>query len=255
VEISKNQEIGKFYDSRGQADQGRSQEELLGHFFFQSPYLWVEKSVAQIPRAENSRYLDLCCGNGRFCQQPADLGYQVFGVDLSEKSIQAARDRFDKLGKTNINLEVGEAMEYLKNQENFDVIHVSGSLYYLPRPQAVEDIAHKLKNQGHFFCVETNGSNPLMNGLRGLRSFLRKDRDRQTLHGLIRLSELQAWKKYFGQAEIQYFDFLTLGTRLLTWSPPVAKMYWNWARRADFYILNKWGLRFLAFKFVFRGRK
>lgn len=66
---------------------------------------------------ESSKILDLACGKGRHAMQVHDLGFDVLGVDLSEKSINFAKQQASK----RLNFEIAD-MRNLKLSNRFDII-------------------------------------------------------------------------------------------------------------------------------------
>lgn len=251
-----NKSTSDHYDLRGKAALGSPTAESTIAEYLVTPYDWVIKALKTKSVNEKSRFLDLCCGTGRNSLLPAQLGYQIDAVDISKVSIEAATALFARhnLSKS-INLQIDDAVEYLAGQGEYDVIYVSGSLYYLKRPEILRMISDHLKPKGEFFCVETNGSNPIMNVIRKARQYIQKDRDQQTMDNLIRLGELPEWSQYFHSSRIVYFDFLCLLGPLFSWNKALLDLFLKVACPLDNFLLNKMGLKLLAFKFVFQGGK
>jgi len=67
------------------------------------------------------KLLDIGCGNGSFIYKARELGFDVYGIDIDSKSIQAAKE---KLGLKNVyNMNFDEFVEYAKKEGlKFDVI-------------------------------------------------------------------------------------------------------------------------------------
>ena len=66
------------------------------HILYQSrdekeAHMIIDHLLTVIKPRKNSRMLDLACGKGRHAKYLAEQGFEVTGVDLSEKSIKAAR--------------------------------------------------------------------------------------------------------------------------------------------------------------------
>lgn len=66
------------------------------------------------------KILDLCCGFGRHSLVLARKGFEITGLDLSEKFLQEARERADKLG-LRLNLEACD-MRQIQHVNEFDAI-------------------------------------------------------------------------------------------------------------------------------------
>ena len=87
-------ETSALYDRRGN-DYLKGSENSYGSqrapIFISEPYIQAEKLIAKalVPGA-NQQLLDLCCGTGLHSIYPAKIGFQVKGIDISPKSIEAA---------------------------------------------------------------------------------------------------------------------------------------------------------------------
>jgi len=66
-----------------------------------------------------NRILDLCCGQGRHALYLADLGYQVFGVDLSRPLLEVAKFRQTKSQPAYF---IQADMRYLPFRKSFDLL-------------------------------------------------------------------------------------------------------------------------------------
>jgi ubiquinone/menaquinone biosynthesis C-methylase UbiE len=71
---------------------------------FWAPYITEEQTLKEVEFMEKflsffpgCKILDVCCGHGRHCIQLAKRGYEVVGVDLSEKLLEVARKRAEEL--------------------------------------------------------------------------------------------------------------------------------------------------------------
>ena len=244
----------KFYDLRGQKvlDHPDDQGLLTIPLHLSAPYRFHEK---QLP-VKDGLFLDFGCGTGLHSFYPLTRGYRVFGLDISEKSVLAARTLAEKQGVTEkCHFQHGSLDALAESNESFDVIFMSGVLYYLDRSQALPLIVSKLVPGGRFICIETNAENRLMNLWRRFRQILRGDRDQQTLSHLLGPGELKGFSRYFPQTQIVYFDFLTLFGVALKKIPLVREIFHRLARSADYFLLNRLGLSSLSFKMYFVGTK
>lgn len=221
------------------------------------------------------KFLDLCCGTGRFSIFPAQQGYHVFGLDLSSQSIDAARLLANRNGvEGKCQFAVGDVIEFLSSDlghvchfetcpNEFDVIFIAGSLYYLAGENLIPRICDRLKPGGHFFLFETNGSNPILNIYRRVRHWLHPYRDQQTLVGLLKVKDYSQIGKHFSDCEIVYFDFLNLLCPIIDsfisqnnkTSLKALTFFYDFLSRMDFLILNKLKLNRFAFKVVIHGKR
>ncbi len=220
-------ETADFYDLRG----GNALEVKFRGFGseafpekFRAPYQYYEEKLP-LPKI-GANFLDLGCGTGTHSIFAARLGYNVTGIDISKKSIEAASQSADFFQvKNHCSFLTTEAAEFLKNSQQFDVIFTSGSLYYFDIEKIIPLIKEKLKSGGHFFCVETNGSNWFLNKIRKIR-YSPNERDQRTTEHLLKLEDVIYLQDEFPNSEVNYFGIYRM---------PVIPS--------------------LSFKFVFHGRK
>lgn len=78
---------------------------------------FVGKLLTKINLKDNSHILDLACGKGRHSMYLHSLGYDVTGIDLSERSISVAKTH----EKPGLHFQV-EDMRHFDLAENFDCI-------------------------------------------------------------------------------------------------------------------------------------
>jgi len=251
-------DTGRFYDLRGDLAL-RSDDPSYGSnkmpLHVAEPYRYVEGLLSKLRERGASRLLDICCGTGVHSIYPAKVGYTVMGVDISPKSIMAARQlaALNEVSDT-CQFEVQDAIDRLSSQEQFDVILISGSWYYLPRDQTLELVSQRLTAGGHFICIETYGGNQMMKLYRHARARLRRDRDQETLRNLLGVDEIRYVAGHFENAAVTFFDCSTLfgvflGRRTL------AASYHRLSKHLDDFLLNRLNLRGLAFKFVIDAAK
>lgn len=80
----------------------------------------VNLLVDILPLEQCSKVLDLGCGRGRHAINLYKKGYQVTGIDLSEKAIATAREKAAALNAENIRFEIRDMRDPLP--ETFDAI-------------------------------------------------------------------------------------------------------------------------------------
>ncbi|MBA7469900.1 Ubiquinone biosynthesis O-methyltransferase, mitochondrial [subsurface metagenome] len=79
--------------------------------------------------SENDTVLDIGCGNGALTYDVAKKAKKVVGIDLNERNIEIARNRFSL---ENIEYIHGDAVTSLRD-ERFDVIILSNVLEHIPK--------------------------------------------------------------------------------------------------------------------------
>jgi SAM-dependent methyltransferase len=243
-------DIVKLYDVRGEKAL------QVGHVDGISPHLNAPYLAAYgLLRAPEpgSRLLDLGCGTGRHTAQFAKQGWRVTALDLSPKSIEAAKQHAGSQGVLQrCEFVEGSVEEFAAGgAAPFDVVFLSGVYYYLSEEARNLIRVKLLKPDGRLVFVETLGDNLLLNLYRRLRSLIKGDRDETTLNRLLRLHEVQKLGREFGEARLQGFDFFTL---LGGAFGPLGPVYHRVAAALDFVLLNRLGLQRLSFKILFVGR-
>lgn len=85
--------------------------------------------------------LDICCGSGMGAEQYAAMGAQVTGLDISERSLERARERARR-HDFQASFVVGDAEHLPFPDRSFDVVAVHDGLHHLPNPLlAVSEMA------------------------------------------------------------------------------------------------------------------
>ncbi|MDC0980120.1 class I SAM-dependent methyltransferase [Bdellovibrionales bacterium] len=207
-------------------------------------------------RHSNTKFLDLCCGTGVHSIFPAKNKYLVVGIDLSLASISYAKELAKQHRVEHLcSFKRGDVLELSAQlPTDFDYVFMSGGLYYFDVNKLLPIIVNRLKEEGgEFVCIETNGSNMLMNIYRQIKYFRSDRRDMRSIKSLLNRSDIQKVSKHFNYCELEYFDFLTLFCIFFRKIPLVYEPLWKILSRVDYFLLNKVGLSFLAFKFLLRG--
>lgn len=117
--------------------------------------LELETFISLLP--ENGSILDLGCGSGRDCEYFAQRGYEVVGVDLSERLLEQA-----KLLHPKIDFRVMDMRVVAFPDNNFDRVWASACLHHLQKADAmkvVDQIYRVLKLSGvvHILVHEGEG--------------------------------------------------------------------------------------------------
>ena len=126
------------------ADRWYPNDELL-------PYL--KQFVNMLPN--KARVLDLCCGAGYESMRLNTLGVSVVGADLSEKSIEIARQH-----NPTIEFHVRDMLKSYKDLGVFDGIACLAGLVHLPENKlelAFKNMHQVLKDNAYLLIVVRNG--------------------------------------------------------------------------------------------------
>lgn len=107
---------------------------------------------------ERAKILDVGCGNGVISTNLAASGYQVLGIDVSEKAIQKANqdNRYP-----NLQFKVLSAEGLASTGEQYDVIICSEVLEHLDNPsELLSKLYISLKDTGIIIVTVPNGKGP-----------------------------------------------------------------------------------------------
>jgi len=118
--------------------------------------LWSELVNLARQIKDDSKVLDVGCGNGRLLEAFKDKEVKYLGVDSSEKLIELARSRFPKFQFT-----VGDILELGKIPEiNFNFVFCVAVLHHLPgtdlRVAALKQLKNKIISDGKIIITVWN---------------------------------------------------------------------------------------------------
>ena len=105
----------------------------------------------KIPKLDNIQILDVGCGTGYESLKlaHANPGAQIVGIDISAKSIELAKARFQHKGQENADFYVLDIHELEKLERKFDYINCNELLYLFPNPaEVLGAMASVLKPKG-----------------------------------------------------------------------------------------------------------
>ncbi|MFO0947257.1 MAG: class I SAM-dependent methyltransferase [Planctomycetota bacterium] len=111
----------------------------------------VDPYVLPAPSPKGARLLDFGCGSGRYLAKMRSLGWDVLGVDLSERAVKQARQAFD------VPAVVGSIPSRDLPANSFDLITAWEVLEHLQRPrQALAGIRALLRHGGRLVLTVPN---------------------------------------------------------------------------------------------------
>ncbi len=102
-----------------------------------------------------AKILDIGCGPGRDAKYFTELGFNVTGLDISEKMIELAKREVPNADFMVMDI---ENLNFAKNQ--FDAAWASASLLHVPKdkiPAVLQSIHNILKDEGIFFIALRKG--------------------------------------------------------------------------------------------------
>lgn len=128
---------------------------IAAHFSNTRAFLWRDlESLAEFVK-ENDRVLDIGCGNGRLYQLFANLSISFTGIDISEKLIEIAKERYPKC-----HFEVANMTDLPFEVKKFDVIFSLVAFHHLPTQEtqlkALGEMKRVLKPKGKIILLNWN---------------------------------------------------------------------------------------------------
>lgn len=97
---------------------------------------------------EGGRLLDLGCGNGEFLLRARSAGWNVVGVDIDVKAVEAARSR-------NLDVHLGGVNDLDSDDGRFDVITVAHVIEHVHQPVEMLRACYNLLKPGGVLWLET----------------------------------------------------------------------------------------------------
>ncbi len=199
--------------------------------------------------------LDYGCGNGIHSVAIAKMGAKkVIGIDLSEKSLEIAKERTKREnleGKVEF---LKEDCEKMKFEDNFfDIVFDGQTFSSLDLKKALPEMARVLKLGGLVIGIETLGHNPILNLKRKINVLLGKRTKWATGH-IFKLEDLKEVKKYFKIEKIYFFHLISwLAFPFLKF--PFGKTFLKILEKIDHLLLKIPFLKKYSFKIVFLFKK
>lgn len=116
----------------------------------------AENLKKEIP--ENGRVLDVGCGNGVISRHLGQFGYDVLGIDISQKTIDVARS---KNTLPNVRFEAISAEALTAAGEKYDAVICSEVLEHLDHPEKLLRVIYDtIKDNGLLVVTVPNGVGP-----------------------------------------------------------------------------------------------
>lgn len=128
--------------------------------------------------------LDIGCGEGRKTESFQRMGFQAYGVDIHEPTLQYARERFPK-----VRFDYGDAQRLPYPDQTFDAVFSCSTMQYVDAKAMLSEAIRVLKPGGRGIFIVNLGGNPLARAYRMLRRTDRYPANMKPVRHL-RLSEL-----------------------------------------------------------------
>jgi len=156
-------------------------------------------------KCANKKVLDYGCGDGVHSVWLAELGAELKAIDLSENSLQIAKERVGTRNAEFLKMDC-EKMEFSDN--SFDIIFDGGTFSSLDLNKVFPELARVLKPKGFLIGVETFGHNPFTNLKRKINKITKKRTGWAVSH-IVKNKDLKMAKEYFGKVEVYYFHLIS----------------------------------------------
>lgn len=172
---------------------------------FKLCYDWIRNNC------KDKFVLDYGCGNGVHSLFLAQSGAKkVVGIDLSEKSLEIAKERVRKEGleeRIDFILMDCEKMDFPDNY--FDIIFDGGTFSSIDLDKAYPELARVLKPEGIILGIETFGHNPLTNLKRQMNKMTGKRTGWAAEH-IFNLKDFEKAGNFFNKRKIKFFHLMSL---------------------------------------------
>jgi ubiquinone/menaquinone biosynthesis C-methylase UbiE len=180
-------------------------DKKLLDFLFSIRDVWIQDKIDRFPKGIS--VLDVGCGEGQSSIEFAKKGFQVTGIDISNKRIEKAIRKAEKESLT-INFLVGD-FEITEFQNNFfDLIYCKAILHHMPNiSQDLDQMNIILKKGGSLIITEPGLLNPF--------AFIRRRLFPTSIHTpdehpFVPYKLRKIIKYKFSKIEIEYFFIFSL---------------------------------------------
>lgn len=212
MEERKQKEINYYNDRAREWLVERSDENKEGDFEGFNPHLLSSYAFCYQTLegyCQGKKILDYGCGNGVHSIFLAKYGKEVIGIDLSESSLQIAREKARKErveDKVEFLLMDCEKLDFPDN--TFDIIFDGGTFSSLDIKKVLPELSRILKPEGFLVGIETLGHNPFANLKRKINKKTGKRTEWAVKH-IMRMENLKEMESYFDKVEIKFFHLIS----------------------------------------------
>jgi SAM-dependent methyltransferase len=124
---------------------------------------WVATMLAAVGQLQHQRVLEIGCGSGDLAIRLANAGADLTVLDISQRSVEIARERVKQFAKgASIRTVVAPAEATGLPADSFDLIIGNRVIHHLDVALATTEIARLLAPSGRALFVENSGLNPLL---------------------------------------------------------------------------------------------
>lgn len=212
IDLERKQLEAEFHDQREHDRLRLSPQEFEAKYPNKRFYL-ISKKTDEFElewlkvHAPGKKALDYCSGLGHTSLKLAQIGADVYGIDISPNEVASAKKLLADNGFDGSNIVVGDAEKTDFPDNFFDVVVCNGVLHHLDVHKAFPELCRIVKPTGKIIAMEALGYNPLIQLYRRRTPHLRTAWE--TEH-ILKLSDLRIAKKYFGTVSVQFFHLAIL---------------------------------------------
>jgi SAM-dependent methyltransferase len=163
------------------------------------------------------RVVEYGCGLGRFSVLLARAGASVSAFDISERSVEVARDRATSLGvadRIDFRVAAGEDLPY--EDASFDLAFGKAVLHHLDPSRGAAELARVLRPAGRAAFSEPLGTNPVVVFARGHLAYPGKHERGADIP--LRRSDIDAWTAPFREWTVTGIQLTSMVERGLGYS-------------------------------------
>lgn len=114
-----------------------------------NPYWHLYNFVRELRQAGEQRLLNVGCGTGADALRYAKLGYDVEGIDISDRAVETARiaaEQYSLTARARFSVQPGESLIF--PDESFDIVVGVNVLHHMDIPAAIPEMSRVLKRGG-----------------------------------------------------------------------------------------------------------
>jgi SAM-dependent methyltransferase len=152
-------QVTRFFDESKpwQGDLYKSED----HYFarvIQRRKAYAMEMIRRLPGIPPGKVLDIGCGSGIYLDELFTMGFEAYGIDISEEMLEVTRKRLAAAGATNrLHLTRGDVEHIPFDDGMFDLVVCVGVFGYLLRDEtALAEVMRVLRPGGYFLLNLTN---------------------------------------------------------------------------------------------------